>query len=452
MGLNRFAPPVGRVFCIGCALTIAAWAALTGPPASAADPAVAANVASPLRQIDDARVRAAGIRKLSSRRLTLYTDLPAEQSVDELPAVFDLAFPQWCAYFHIDPAQHDDWRMTGNLMKDKLRFVAAGLLPADMPPFLNGYTRQSEFWAYDQSSPYYRRHLLLHEGTHGFMYALLGNVGPPWYAEGMAELLGTHLWRDGRLTLGNFPARPQDVPKLGRIEIIQTEFAARRAMRLTDVLNFGPQAHLNVEPYAWSWAAAAFLDNHPRYRQRFRSLPKFVTDADFNRHFAETFAGDGAQLAEEWQVFVADIAFGYDFNRTQLDFTPGTKLPARGAKVTVAADRGWQNSGLRLEAGKTYDLQAKGRYQVNKAPRVWWCEPNGVSIRYIHRKPLGQLLAAVRPDDTTVATTPLATPLPVGLGTVVRPSHSGTLYLRVNISDGELNAAAGSLSVHVAPN
>ena len=70
--------------------------------------------------------------------MTLYTDLPAEQSVDELPAVFDQAFPQWCDYFHVDPRQHDDWRMTAYLMKDKLRFAAAGVLPDNLPSFIEG--------------------------------------------------------------------------------------------------------------------------------------------------------------------------------------------------------------------------------------------------------------------------------------------------------------------------
>lgn len=466
----------GLICKLACGALCAAWILSIGrgakQSACAAEPpgqAVPSATFSP-RQVDEGRLRAAGIRKLTSRRLTLYTDLPPEQSVEELPAVFDQAFPQWCDYFHIDPRQHDDWRMTAYLMKDKLRFLAAGVLPENLPAFIEGrgYTRQSESWVWDQSSPYYRRHLLLHEGTHGFMYTLLGNIGPPWYAEGTAELLGTHRWQDGRLTLNYFPKRSQDVPKLGRIEIVETEFAARRAMRLNDVLNFGPRAHVKDEPYAWCWALAAFLDNHPRYRDRFRSLPKFVNDPDFNRRFAETFTGDGAHMAEEWQVFISNIAYGYDFKRTQIDFTPGKAIGALGAKVTVAADRGWQNSGQELEAGKTYVLHARGRFQVGKGdpseeagkadtaqairePRIWWSEPNGVSIHYVHGKPLGILLAAVHPDDDPPATSPLVTPLVIGLGATIRPVSSGTLFLRANVSDGKLDAAGGSLSVDIVP-
>ena len=176
-----------------------------------------------------------------------------------------------------------------------------------------------------------------------------------------------------------------------------------------------------------------------------------MNDADFNRHFTETFAADGGQLSEDWQVFVADIAYGYDFQRTLVDYTPGKKMPSRGGTVNVAADRCWQNAQVRLEANKTYRLQAAGKYQVAKSPHAWWCEPGGISIRYLHGRPLGILLAAVHPDGPRSGSSPLAMPIIVGTGSTIRPSVSGTLYLRINNSAGELDAASGSLSVRVGP-
>ena len=47
--------------------------------------------------VDDAQAEAAGIHKLASTRLTLYTDLPIDDEIRRLPEVFDQAFPQWCA-------------------------------------------------------------------------------------------------------------------------------------------------------------------------------------------------------------------------------------------------------------------------------------------------------------------------------------------------------------------
>ncbi len=44
----------------------------------------------------DAETPTAGFRRLTGQHLTLITDLPSAEAVDELPAVFDQAVPQWC--------------------------------------------------------------------------------------------------------------------------------------------------------------------------------------------------------------------------------------------------------------------------------------------------------------------------------------------------------------------
>jgi hypothetical protein len=400
------------------------------------------------RTIDEAKVRAAGIRKLESRRLTLYTDVPSLPDVDELPLVFDRAFDLWCRYFSIDPARHADWHMRASLIDRPERFRACDLMPADLPKFLNGFTQGHDFWLYNQTSPYYRRHLLLHEGVHGIMFSLVGSNAPPWYIEGMAELLATHRWQDGRLELPYFPTSPIDVPKLGRIEIIQTDFAKRQAKRFSDVLAYDQKAHLTVEPYGWSWAATAFLNGHPRYRDRFHQLLSVLKrPGDFNAKLRETYADDFDHLAEEWQVFVADIDFGYDFERTMIDFAPGRPIGRREHAVSVAADRGWQNSGIQLEVGKTYRLAAQGEFQVADEPKPWISEPSGVSIHYIHGKPLGVLLAAVRPEITANQTSGFMKPIVVGAGTEIRPSETGTLYFKINDSAGQLSDNSGKVEV-----
>jgi hypothetical protein len=399
--------------------------------------------------MDEGKIRAAGIRKLESARLVLYTDLPSAPEVDELPQVFDQAFDLWCKYFGLDPAQHKDWRMRASLMVEPTRFQAAGLLTPDVPKFFNGYTRDHECWLNNQSSSYYRRHLLLHEGVHGIMFSLIGSHAPPWYMEGMAELLATHRSCDGRLELPYFPRATEEVPKLNRIEIVQADFTSHRAKQLTDVMAYDSRAHLHVEPYAWSWAAAAFLDGHPKYRDRFRKLLTLLKEpGDFNAKLWEVYGDDAAQLGEEWQVFVADLDYGYDFSRNAIDFAPG-KPVGKSAKVEVQADRGWQNSGLVLEAGKTYKVLASGQYQVAKSIKPWISEPNGVSIHYVHGKPLGVLLAAVRPETGSGRANAFLNPIVVSTGTAITPSESGTLYFKINDSAGELNDNAGHAEVMI---
>jgi hypothetical protein len=291
---------------------------------------------------------------------------------------------------------------------------------------------------------------LLHEGVHGIMFTLLGDNAPPWYMEGMAELLATHHWENGRLELPYFPKSPDEVPKLGRIEIVQTDFAKHRAKQLADVLAYDTRAHLQVGPYGWSWAAVAFLDGHPRYRDRFRKLVALLREPhDFNAKFWQAFGDDASCLTEEWQVFLSDMAYGYDLERTAIDFTPGKPIAGKSAQLEVQADRGWQNSGLRLEAGKTYTLVASGRFQVADKPKPWISEPNGVSIRYLQGRPLGILLAVVRPEKSTNHVSPFLKPIVVATGTAITLEESGTLYFKINDSAGELGDNAGHAEVTV---
>jgi hypothetical protein len=99
-----------------------------------------------------------------------------------------------------------------------------------------------------------------------------------------------------------------------------------------------------------------------------------------------------------------------------------------------------------------YRLTASGRYQVAKEPKIWWCEPGGVTIRYYQGRPLGILLAAVRPDQPAAgSTSALLKPTVIGLGATLSPPESGTLFLKINDSAGELDDNAGELKVEVRP-
>ena len=403
-------------------------------------------------QINEALVASAGIRKLIGKHLTIYTDLPPGQQVDELPQVFDLAVPQWCDYFAVDQAQTGDWQMTGYVIKDKQRFRATGLLPDNLPPFLHGYQRGGEFWVTDQPSAYFRRHLVLHEGTHAFMNTLLGSAGPPWYMEGTAELLGTHLWKDGRLTLRYFPKHKNEVPYWGRVKIIKDDVAQGRAATITQIMSYEPQKYLEVDPYGWSWAAAAFLDGHPQYQKRFRELCKVVNDPHFSDRFQDQLHSEWTEVSEQWQLLVLNLEYGYDIAREAVQYGPGKPLGPGGAEVTITAQRGWQSAGIQLEAGTRYQVTASGRYQVADEPRIWWCEPGGVTLRYHKGRPLGMVLGALRSDQERLdGLTPLAKPAPLGLGRTIRPDQTGTLYLRINDSPAELADNHGTLTVKVMP-
>ncbi|MCH8923634.1 MAG: hypothetical protein IIA67_10865 [Planctomycetes bacterium] len=403
------------------------------------------------RTVNKEVIRRIGLRKLQGKHLTLYTDLPAAADIDELPQVFDLAFPQWCKYFHVDPKQAADWRMTGFLMKDKALFVNNGLLPPALPKFPNGYAIENRLWMYQQKNSYYRRHLLLHEGTHGFMYSMLGGCGGPWYMEGTAEFLGTHRWDGKQLTLGYFPKNREEVKGWGRIKLVARGLETGRTMFIGDLLRYDNHIHRD-DAYGWCWAAVAFMDAHPKYQERFRQLYHYADVDGFNARFRDLFRDDWQELIEEFILFTTSLQYGHDVQRTVIDFKDGKPLTRDGAQVMVAADRGWQSSGVRLEAGKTYQITATGRFQVADGPKPWISEAQGVSIRYHKSRPLGVLLGAVRPEKfTTGDIIALTRPFAVARRATITPKKTGTLYLKINDSAGELGDNAGELSVTVVP-
>lgn len=426
----------------------------TVPPVESGPPVEGGGELAKFEPVDPERIVAAGLRKLEGRHLVLYTDVPSQPAVDELPAVFDQAVPQWAKYFEIPAERWRNWRLVGCLMQVQERFDRAGLLVAGLPPFTQGFQARDRIWLYDQKTDYYRRHLLLHEGTHAVLNTLVGGSGPPWYSEGMSELLATHRWVDGKLTLQVVPRDRDEAPGWGRIKIIRDDFANDRAKPLEDVMRYGPNAHLQVEPYGWCWGASYFLDAHPKSRDAFRELRNEVHDTslDFSKRFYHRVAEHWAVLSEDWQVFLANAEYGYDVERNAAVRGPSTPLPASGATVKIRVDRGWQSTGWQLESAHAYEFVARGRYRIVAEPDEWFCEPGGVTLRYNKGLPLGMLLGAVRPDEIPKnRLTPLATPDEIGLGRRAVMERTGTLYLRVNDAPGELADNEGEIVVEIRP-
>ena len=335
-------------------------------------------------------------------------------------------------------------------MGDEAKFRNAGLRPDSLPPFLNGFQSDHEFWVKEQPSNYYRRHLVLHEGVHAFMQKHLGGGGPPWYREGIAELLATHRWNGGRLQVRVMPASREEVPYWGRIKILRDEFAAGRALMLADVVRFDNSDFLENTGYGWSWAAAAFFDGHPKTRRIFRRLRNHVTEnpVRFSRLLESELAPQLREFDEQWQLFVVNADYGYDFDAESVMYAAGKPIDGQ-RKVRLRTDRGWQSSGVRVEAGQTYLVRAEGQYQVQQQPETWWCEPGGITIRYHRGMPLGVLIGSVRLDTPRPGIANLCNPMPLGLRKNIRPVDSGTLYLRINDAPGELGDNVGEITVSI---
>lgn len=442
---------VTRVSCFAMAWIVAAAGTCAADESIEAAPVVRPSDTRPKH--DDRKLAALGIKLYESKRLKLYTDIdPA--IAKSFPAYVDAAHDAWVDYFGPLPPNKErtEFQMTGYLMTSKPLFREAGLIPADLPDFVNGRHRGAEFWMVDQKFDYYRRHLMIHEATHCYMTILGGPLPPVWYMEGMAELFGTHrVETNGKILFRVMPENQTDYGGLGRITFLRQEVAAERGKTLDDVLAIRPTDFLKNDAYAWSWGLCAFLDGHPKYQQRFRLLARNLTYREFQRRFQERFESDSIRLRQEWLLFVRSIQEGFDNERAAVVFREAVKpASSLATSIEILADRGWQSTGVTVEAGAEYEITASGSFTVAKTPKPWISEPQGVSIRYFEGRPLGQMVGCVVPAGlpTRDRKEPdLEGVFGIGRMRKLRPERGGELFLRVNDDWATLEDNSGQVKV-----
>lgn len=421
-------------------------------PASETAPSQTFRPADPRNPLDDAPLAAMGIHCYESRRLKLYTDIAAEK-VQHLPGYVDQLYEALEEYFGPMPPDRvgSDFQMTGYLIGDEALFREVKLVPENLPKIEHGRHRANEFWLRDQAFDYYRAHLLLHEATHCFMTYMPDTQSPVWYLEGMAEFFATHRQaEDGTLNFGIMPSAPEEVPGWGRISLIRDAFARSQPKSMPQIFALGPLDFFDPEPYAWSWGLCEFLCRHPRYRERFQTLGQQSRGRNFPEKFASFFDDDMADMATEWMLFVVNLQYGYDVERSAITFLPTTSLNSDQAQLTtlVKADHGWQSTGLVLKAGELYRVQASGQITLADTPKPWICEPDGVSIDYVDGQPIGKLLGCLRSDDHA-ASSSMVHILAIGREKSFKSPVTGTLFLRVNDGWDRLVDNTGDYEVRI---
>lgn len=404
---------------------------------------------------DDTRAEELGIRKYVSKHLILYSDLPPEQ-VEMLPGIIDQAYDAWVKYFGELPPNREGtpYQMTGYVIDDPQRFVAAGMLPEGPPMFRFGRHIGAEFWMNKMNSDYYRRHLLIHEATHCFMTTMPRQYPPRWYLEGMAEYFGTHrLQSDGSITFGVTPDESELFPGLGRIELIQQELAQNRPVSLAQLAAFtlSEWDRPYPMPYAWSWAACEFLDKHPRYQKRFRNLGQHLDGPAFVRVLQESFTEDLNLLEAEWQEFIRRLDYQVDVAANAFVLSPiPVKELEKSETVNVAANQGWQSTGFRVTEGIPLTLTATGEVILDETTAPWRSEPQGISIRYAAGYPIGQLLAGIVPSERNgQGGGPAFEVFSIGRHNQIIPRATGELFLRVNDLGNGIENNSGSYQVQI---
>ncbi len=398
----------------------------------------------------------AGFQRISGKYVDVITDLPLDDELRQLPAVFDAAMPIWCEVFDVQPAETGDWRGQVYIMLERKRFQQAGLIPDHLPDFPYGFQYGNQMWVSEQPSAYYRRHLMLHEGTHWFMNRKYGRNGPPWLMEGMAEWLGTHRWHPATQTLdmGIVPEDKRKFPFWGRISMIQEQLSNQVAPSLETILRYDDSAHRHVDAYAWSWAAVLFLQNHPETRETFQELLKrpMRSDKTLTRWLYGRLRDDWPFLRQSWTAMISDLEYGFDPARSLVSVT---RTPRRLGEQTVTleleTDRGWQPSGIYVEQGDRITVAAEGSFTVGQSSGAWTCYADGVTLEYHHGQPLGKLMLGVlSPMSPEPAFSQTVKTLPIGARRELAAAASGELHFRINETSGDLHDNEGRLTIRLS--
>ncbi len=375
------------------------------------------------RKLDLTKAKARGIRVLEGKHLQLLTDVPASPAIDELPTVFDAAVPQWAAFFEIPLEKTANWHVRGFLMQDRAVFSSAELLPVDLPEFPNGYAYEGEFYLFNQTGDYYRRHLFLHEGTHLFHFNLAQIHSDQWYSEGVAEYLGLHEWKDGKLRLGLLPTNSDQVPKWGRIEFLQQAIRRGETLNLAQLQNLQGPSFANTVSYSWTWAAIAVMEQHPSIGSVLASCePKRA--ARIPKHPMPAFAMSGINsLPRTKPIFAmtlrsspmgpSTVTTGNGIAPSFARGNPFQPIAAKAAARSIAPAAGKQAASNSQPVSSTkYVLPA--RFSCNKNPNLGPPNPMASPSPIMPGNPWASCLEpfAMMSPSPTSQQSPIAPPMP----------------------------------------
>jgi hypothetical protein len=272
--------------------------------------------------------------------------------------------------------------------------------------------------------------------------------------EGAAELLATHHGEGSEVAVGVVPQNRELTPYWGRFKLLDQRRREAKSLSLLAVLRYSDTAHRQVEPYAWTWAAAHLFASSPEMRPTFIAMAREGNESgpDFTRDFVAKLGDQWPVAQTRWRILIDEFDYGYDLQRNQVELAvDAPRWDGSDLRLDVQASRGWQSVGYWIPAGTKVQVSAGGRVTLGQTPRPWVSEPTGVTIRYHRGKPLGTLLATVvprTPDSRAVQVEPLEV-VAIGTAGELHCVEDSWMLFRVGDDPAELADNQGSYQVTV---
>ncbi|MBL8812094.1 MAG: hypothetical protein JNM43_18155 [Planctomycetaceae bacterium] len=432
--------------CIGILLALVPYSALHSQEPSGF------RLPDDRKPLTKADFEAMGLHVVESAHLRLVTDLPVE-TVKDLPPLADKLYAALSKELGpLKPAaDRADFQATGYLMEARERFESNGLLPDGDFVIRHGRHLGYQFWLNNQTSSYYRRHLLLHEYIHCYLMCEYGmqNIPPLWYTEGIAEYFATHDAASG--TFGILPSKAEGFEGWGRISELQLrrkDPETQSESTLPSILQPTDTSFTSELKYAQGWAMVWMIRNHPELKSHFESFAAIRTRDDYKTAKQSIDKKVWDRLPIVWLLTLDSLTEGFQTEHSFAEVQPTFKVRrSKDAPLTIdiKADRDWQSSGLSFDEPTKIAITAEGRYAVNDQPKPWISEPQGVTIRYWQGRPLGEVTAIfVSRDGSSVPVR-----LPIGRGATLDAPADSELWLQINDSAASRADNSGTVKVTI---
>jgi len=206
--------------------------------------------------------------------------------------------------------------------------------------------------------------------------------------------------------------------------------------KMLDIVAAGQITGDSWRAYAWRWALCHLLANNPNYSGRLKALGIRMMSEQPGVTFESVYGPVAREISFEYDQFVKQLDNGYradlcawQWNR-KFQFVPA----ARYSTVRPVAKYGWQASGVKLQAGQSYDYVAQGTWRTSTSGDE--VDANG------HADGTGRLAGVVMKGFQ------LGKPIDLGArGSLVAP-HDGDLYLRCKDAWNSIADNDGKITVY----
>jgi hypothetical protein len=230
----------------------------------------------------------------------------------------------------------------------------------------------------------------------------------------------------------------------------------KSAPKLSEILAFPDMRQRRMDRYCWSWAAVYFFDHHPEHGENFRSLYRGELDYSLaaSNQLKDLLEEDWKKVTIQWRCYLDDLDFGYS-PRLMLQWGDKELQPMKigdTRQVSIQANRGWQSTGIVLEAGEAISIKATGSVEVKQLAdgQIWRSPPRGISVEYNRGQRLGALIGVLAPLDAEQPSEIWGRVL-IGAQSTLRATQRSCLLLRVNDSAAGVNDNSGAFSVDLTP-